>query len=188
MINVGSNGTNKYFRIPYGAYLNNNGQGYPEIWASATQIDSNIVSGNIKAGTNICGVQGKSSVVDTADATATESQILSGFTAWVNGNKITGNQFPLSIASGTISMTAGQITTVNLGFSPKVVIVSLNNVGLCISSPIVNKHLTYYGGSYETWYGNASSLFANIPVITPTGFTIEGGGRNVTNANYYAIG
>lgn len=57
-ISVGSNGTNKYFRIPQGAYLTNTSTGYPEIVVSATQIDSNIVSGNIKSGVSICGVTG----------------------------------------------------------------------------------------------------------------------------------
>ncbi|SHO48158.1 hypothetical protein [Anaerocolumna xylanovorans] len=52
--------------------------------------DSNFVSDNIKAGKSIFGVSGKSSVVDTADATATAPNILSGNTAYVNGNKITG--------------------------------------------------------------------------------------------------
>lgn len=90
-LSVGSSGTSKYFRIPYGAYLQNNGQGYPEIVASATAIDSNISSGNIKAGVSICGVAGKSSVVDTGDATATASQIASGQSAYVNGSKVVGN-------------------------------------------------------------------------------------------------
>ncbi|MDV3426146.1 MAG: hypothetical protein LIR50_03010 [Bacillota bacterium] len=57
-VSVGSSGTNKYFRIPTGAYLTKASQGYPEIIASATQIDSNIVSANIKKNVSICGVAG----------------------------------------------------------------------------------------------------------------------------------
>ena len=49
-----------------------------------------IVTGNIKAGVTILGVAGKSSVVDTADATATAATIYTGATAYINGSKITG--------------------------------------------------------------------------------------------------
>lgn len=52
--------------------------------------DADLVSANIKAGVNIFGVDGKSSVVDTADATATAANMLSGKTAYVNGSKVTG--------------------------------------------------------------------------------------------------
>ncbi|WP_238915111.1 hypothetical protein [Clostridium sp. YIM B02555] len=51
----------------------------------------NLVSGNIKSGVNINGVQGKSSVVDTADANASAGQILNGVSAYINGNKVIGN-------------------------------------------------------------------------------------------------
>ncbi|WP_238915106.1 hypothetical protein [Clostridium sp. YIM B02555] len=52
---------------------------------------SNLVSGNIKSGVTINGVSGKSSVVDTADSNASAGQILNGVSAYINGNKITGN-------------------------------------------------------------------------------------------------
>lgn len=53
--------------------------------------DSNLASANIKSGTTIFGVSGKSSVVDTADATAiTADKILSGYSAYVNGSKVNG--------------------------------------------------------------------------------------------------
>jgi len=52
--------------------------------------DNNLVTGNIKAGANILGVSGKSSVVDTSDALATAVQLLSGASAYVNGIKIAG--------------------------------------------------------------------------------------------------
>ena len=53
--------------------------------------DSNLLSENIKANKILFGIQGKSSVVDTADALATSAQLLSGVSAYVNGNKIVGN-------------------------------------------------------------------------------------------------
>lgn len=49
-----------------------------------------IVSGNIKSGVSILGVAGSSTVVDTSDATAQAANIVSGSTAYVKGQKITG--------------------------------------------------------------------------------------------------
>ena len=56
----------------------------------ATAQQNLIVSGNIRSGVSILGVSGSSAVVNTADANATASQIVSGATAYVNGSKITG--------------------------------------------------------------------------------------------------
>ena len=49
-----------------------------------------IISGNIRSGVTLLGVAGATAVVDTSDATASESTIYSGATAYVNGSKITG--------------------------------------------------------------------------------------------------
>ena len=49
-----------------------------------------IISSNIRSGVTILGVQGATAVVNTSDATATESTIYSGATAYVNGVKLTG--------------------------------------------------------------------------------------------------
>ncbi|ADL35993.1 hypothetical protein bpr_II053 (plasmid) [Butyrivibrio proteoclasticus B316] len=48
--------------------------------------DANLVAGNIKAGTTIFNTKG----TFTSDATASAAQILTGYTAYVNGSKITG--------------------------------------------------------------------------------------------------
>ncbi|HAN20431.1 MAG: hypothetical protein A2Y15_08745 [Clostridiales bacterium GWF2_36_10] len=61
--------------IPEGHYLN-----------SVVYGDSDLVSGNIKSGVEIFGVNGSF----TADATATANLLLSGLIAYVNGVKITG--------------------------------------------------------------------------------------------------
>ena len=49
-----------------------------------------IIAANIKKGVTILGVSGSSSVVDTADATASAATIISGKTAYVGGTKVTG--------------------------------------------------------------------------------------------------
>ena len=50
-----------------------------------------IIAANIKSGVTILGVSGSSTVVDTSDATATASTIVTGSTAYVAGQKITGS-------------------------------------------------------------------------------------------------
>lgn len=66
--------------------------GYNDIIVHAVSaaIDENIQSENIKAGTTILGVNGKETIIDTEDATATAENILEGQTAYVNGEKIDG--------------------------------------------------------------------------------------------------
>ena len=64
-----------------------NGSGSVSI---ATEEKTKLVSANIKAGTTILGVSGSSTVVDTADATAAAGNIVSGSTAYVGGQKVTG--------------------------------------------------------------------------------------------------
>lgn len=52
-----------------------------------------IISGNIKSGVTLLGVSGSSTVVDTtiASSAASESKIMNGYKAYVNGSLITGN-------------------------------------------------------------------------------------------------
>jgi hypothetical protein len=64
----------------------------------ASVEQAKIVSGNIKSGVTMLGVSGSSTVVDTSDADATASYIVSGKTAYVGGTKITG-----SLTSPTVS-------------------------------------------------------------------------------------
>ena len=52
--------------------------------------ETDLVSGNIRSGVNIFGVNGSPSVVNTSAATATAPDMVSGKTAYVNGSLVTG--------------------------------------------------------------------------------------------------
>ncbi|AGC67449.1 phage-like putative tail protein [Thermoclostridium stercorarium subsp. stercorarium DSM 8532] len=75
--------------IPAGYH---NGQGY-------VKGDSNLIASNIKKGVTIFGLSG----TFTSDATAAASDILSGKTAYVNGNKVTGTM----VNRGAVILTPG---------------------------------------------------------------------------------
>ncbi|WP_017211853.1 hypothetical protein [Clostridium beijerinckii] len=62
-----------------------------------------LVPGNIRAGITIDGVTGKSSVVDTADATVVANHMLSGETAYKNGAKVTGTMVDRSGDTACVS-------------------------------------------------------------------------------------
>ena len=63
---------------------------------------SKIIAANIKSGVTILGQAGSATVVDTADATAAASQILSGYSAYVNGSKVNG-----SMTAAVVSQDSG---------------------------------------------------------------------------------
>lgn len=67
--------------------------GYYAAAASKTCSDANLVTGNIKSGVTIFGVSGATNVIDTTQASgaAGASQILSGYSAYVNGSKVDGS-------------------------------------------------------------------------------------------------
>ena len=85
-------------------------------------IDDNIKPGNIKQGVTILGVEGNltSTGIDTSDATATADKILSGYTAYVDDEKITGtmsNRGSLSVTPRTnsLSYAGGYYSSINIG-------------------------------------------------------------------------
>lgn len=68
-------------------------------------VISGLIASVVKAGTTVGGIVG----TFTADATATASQMLTGATAYVNGNKVTGTIISKSAASYNPSTTAQTI-------------------------------------------------------------------------------
>ena len=88
------------YTIPAG-YHNGNGT----VGIDATE-QTKIIATNIKSGVTILGVQGSYS----SDATASASEILLSKTAYVNGNKITGNMPNNGAVNGSISTKTGEYT------------------------------------------------------------------------------
>ena len=86
------------FFIPEGYH---NGEGV----ISVSEVERlKIIPENIRAGINILGVQGThEDGLDTTDATATANEILENRTAYVNGQKLTGNMTNRGAVSGVIS-------------------------------------------------------------------------------------
>jgi hypothetical protein len=98
----GSNGT-LTMSLPDGAYIGGH---------TATASDTDLVAANIKPGVDLFGVTG----TFTNDATATSGDVVSGVTAYVSGNKITGNVASQGNVTGsegqpTMSLTDGIYTS-----------------------------------------------------------------------------
>lgn len=85
------------YTIPKGYH---NGSGAVTISAAE---QAKLISTNIKAGVTVLGVAGKSSVVDTEDATAAAATIVSGKTAYVNGTKITGSLTSVAVSQDSLT-------------------------------------------------------------------------------------
>ena len=102
-----------YQTIPQGFYGGAAGDGKVSAVANATP-------GNIRSGVTIAGVAGSSSVVDTSDANANAGLIYTGYTAYVNGVKLTGTLVQgKPYASGIIaSLTTGSSVYCSCGFAP----------------------------------------------------------------------
>lgn len=108
---VGTMPDNGAINITPGATAKTIPQGYTS--GGTVAGDSDLITGNIKAGVNIFGVTGKSSVVDTADGSANPDQMLTGSNAYVNGSKVVGTM----PNNGALTITPGATAkTIPLGF------------------------------------------------------------------------
>jgi len=86
----------------------NIGTGYYNGTQYAYASDTNLVSGNIKKGSSIFGVNGSTNVVDTTSGDAVASDIASTKIAWVDGSQVTGT-VP---AGASVSGVDGEISVV----------------------------------------------------------------------------
>ncbi|MFS1511099.1 hypothetical protein VQL36_01485 [Chengkuizengella sp. SCS-71B] len=135
--------------------------------------DADLKSGNIKKGVNIFGVSGASDVVDTGDATAATSNILTGKTAYVNGSKITGtmpnrgnlvvtpSRSNQSISSGYHSGSGyvvgdADLTSANIRAGKNIFGVSgsFSSDATALASDIVSGKTAYVNGSKVTGTSN----------------------------------
>jgi uncharacterized protein (TIGR02145 family)/uncharacterized repeat protein (TIGR02543 family) len=103
--------------------------------AGSVAGDANLTAENIKSGTTVFGVRGKSTVVETEGATAHAGDILSGRTAWVDGEEVTGEM-------GLVSYY------LNRGYN------HAQNSAWYVSSdlPVTLQEPFKYGYTFEGWY------------------------------------
>lgn len=72
-----------------------------------TDIDSDLVSGNIKSGITIFGITGDTNVVDTSSGDAGAGDILSDKKAWVDGSEVTGTMPDVTSSQASTAQGAG---------------------------------------------------------------------------------
>lgn len=150
--------------------------------------DADLTAANIKSGVNIFGVAG----TYTSDATATAARMLSGYTAYAKGAKITGN-----IATKTSSnvSVSGRTVTIPAGYYASQVTKSVGTAvaGVTYTPGTVDNVLA--AGSYltsaYTIKGDAdlipSNIKSGVEIFGVTG-TYEGtGGGSYLNAESYTF-
>lgn len=170
--------------------------------------DSNLITGNIKAGSTIFGVAGKSSVVDTADGTTTADKILNTYTGYVNGSKVTGtmaNNGAVTITPGATAKTippgyhngSGTVATdVNLVTGN--ILAGKTIFGVTGKSSVVDtSSATALAGQMlggATAYVNGSKITGSIPSIMGDGNAhynannVTGGAYSGDGVNYAYLG
>lgn len=107
---ISQSGTTVSLLVPKGYW-----DGTKKLNAAATAIDADIVSGNIKSGSNICGVAGAANVVDTTISSnaAIAANIRAGYKCYSNGALITGTapeKSATTITPGTADQTVASGT------------------------------------------------------------------------------
>ncbi|MDP5275695.1 hypothetical protein [Chengkuizengella axinellae] len=124
--------------------------------------DADLNAANIKAGKNIFGVSGSF----TSDATAIASDIVSGKTAYVNGNKITGTSNRKQWATGTVNLNIGYSTTDN---------VTISNLPFTPTILKIVGGSTFVGGPLENRVegGDAVYISSNLFVLSQGRYVYE---------------
>ncbi|WP_061307260.1 hypothetical protein [Clostridium botulinum] len=142
------------------------------------------------------------SLVNQTPGNATTAQILSGFSAWVNGNKINGSASIESLGgtnkkSGTLTMNKGTTINIQLGFKPNFVLVKSTNSQCFLH--ITNANFSWvYPGTYWIYgsgprndnfaikYSENNDLYFGI-VPNNTGFNLSyNKGNDSTTVSYVA--
>ena len=138
-----------------------------------TEKTNKIRPENIKTGINILGIDGSYSGLDTSDATATASDIKTDKTAYVNGQKITGN-FAGIVPSGTISITQNGTVDVSDYASANVNVQATSDYNAKLST----QGMTTFGIAYAirkigdldlTGITSCSSSFSGLGNLTELG-------------------
>ena len=135
---------------------------------SDTAVAADVATGkyfHLATGERVAGTNAKDSI--TTDANATASEILSGKTAYVNKNKITGEMTNNGAVSGTISTKAGTYT-VPAGFHSGLGSVAIDSTEQSkIIATNIKSGITILGvtGSYSGEAVTAGSISAT-PYLT----------------------
>lgn len=154
--------------------------------------DPDLVTGNIKAGANIFGVAGKTSVVDTADATAVAGDILSGKIAYVNGSKLTGtmpNRGAYNITPGTsnIAIPAGYHNGSGVVYGDPDLVANNIKSGVNIFGVVGTVLEHFFKGTIYSTSTASNPYVDDYTNLNVTGRGILLGIRTTTNEGYFHI-
>lgn len=121
-----------------------------------TEKSTKIKPENIKSGINILGVQGSSKVLDTTDANAVSNDIVTGKTAYVNGQKLIGSYTGI-IPSGSINIIQNGTTDVSQYASANVNVPAIiyppdwSKIGYSNTPQSLLNSFVYSKNIYDNW-------------------------------------
>ena len=147
--------------LEYGLYISPSDPTEVEIQAYPLRTILGVSAEKIKKGETILGVTGTYEGIDTSDATATASDMAQNKTAYINGQKITGN-IPTSTYGNSVSFSANKIVT------------QLNNTLRFESIPITNQLFKGGAAAITTSFENIASAIGLTADIIKKDVTILG--------------